>query len=289
MKRIGTFIAMMAISTSAHAATFSFVIGDKRIHIEAPRSCRSSACVSVSSSERLERKSKEEVKIAPVVTPTPVPAPVAVPMPQPACPAATLPAQPVTPIVATVPPPTAPVLASSTTRDVIVPPPPKIEAPKIETPRVERPALEPPKTTSLEPPVAAKPATEPRLSAVSRESEEDPPPLGTWETEGAKGTVRIEHCGRALCGYVLSESSPKGESVLVNMKPKSASVWTGNVYSRASGNTYYGTMELKSPTRLHVEACALFHFVCSGNDWTRIEERPAKLITTSRQGSSARS
>jgi len=251
MKRIGTFIAMMAISTSAHAASFSFVIGDKRLHIEAPRSCRSNSCVSVSSSERFERKSKAEVKIAPVVTPTPAPPPAAVQTPQPACPAATLPAQPVTPIVATMPPPAAPVLASTTTRE--------------------------------------KPATEPRLSTVSRESEEDPAPLGTWETEGAKGTVRIEHCGRALCGYVLSESSPKGESVLVNMRPKSASVWTGNVYSRASGNTYYGTMELKSPTKLHVEACALFHFVCSANDWTRIEERPAKLITTSRQGSSARS
>jgi uncharacterized protein (DUF2147 family) len=183
------------------------------------------------------------------------------------------------------------VLASAATQDVIGPPLPKIEAPKIETPKVEPPALDLPKTTSLEPPVAAKPAIKPQLATTARTREDDPAeaPLGTWETEGAKGTVRIERCGSALCGYMLSESLPKGESVLVNMKPKSASVWTGNVYSRASGNTYYGTMQLKNPTRLHVEACALFHFFCSGNDWTRIDEQPEKLITTSRQGSNARS
>lgn len=83
----------------------------------------------------------------------------------------------------------------------------------------------------------------------------------------------------------MTEASSRGESVLVNMKPKSDGVWTGNIYSRSSGNTYYATMTLKASGKLHVEACALGRFFCSGNDWTRVEERQEKLITTSRQWS----
>jgi uncharacterized protein (DUF2147 family) len=83
----------------------------------------------------------------------------------------------------------------------------------------------------------------------------------------------------------LTEASTRGESVLVNMTPKTHDVWTGNIYSRSSGSTYYATMTLKSSGKLHVEACALGHFWCSGNDWTRAEEQPEKSITTSRQWS----
>ena len=37
----------------------------------------------------------------------------------------------------------------------------------------------------------------------------------------ARGSVRIEQCGRALCGHVLNRSSSdNGEMVLINMKPK---------------------------------------------------------------------
>jgi uncharacterized protein (DUF2147 family) len=43
----------------------------------------------------------------------------------------------------------------------------------------------------------------------------------------------------ALCGYVLNLSSnAKGETVLINMTPKAAALWSGNIYSRDSGNTY---------------------------------------------------
>jgi uncharacterized protein (DUF2147 family) len=69
------------------------------------------------------------------------------------------------------------------------------------------------------------------------------------------------------------------------MKPKShtksdtkpEAVWSGNIYSRSSGVTYYATMTMKGANRLRVEACALGRFLCSDNDWTRIEKA---LITS---------
>ena len=62
------------------------------------------------------------------------------------------------------------------------------------------------------------------------------------------------------------------------MKPKSDTQWTGNVYSHDSGDIYYGTMEMKGPNTLRVEACALGRFYCSGNNWSRIIGRTEQLI-----------
>jgi uncharacterized protein (DUF2147 family) len=73
------------------------------------------------------------------------------------------------------------------------------------------------------------------------------------------------------------------------MKPKSADVWSGNVYSRASGATYYGTMTMKGANSLRVEACVLGRFFCSGNLWSRIVTRPQELITSSQAAPEPRS
>jgi hypothetical protein len=177
----------------------------------------------------------------------------------------------------------------------VVPPAPKRETSRIEAlnpnpPRVDLSRLDPPKAIALDPPrieppvVTADPEIKPATTSAKR-SEDEPAylPLGQWESDGAKGMVRIERCGPALCGYVLTETSSRGESVLVNMKPKAHDSWTGSIYSRSSGNTYYGTMTLKSSGKLYVEACAFGRFWCSGNDWIRVEEPREQVITTSRQ------
>ena len=103
-------------------------------------------------------------------------------------------------------------------------------------------------------------------------------PLGDWLTEG-KGSVRIERCGRALCGHVLNpSSSDNGELVLINMKPKTA-LWSGKIYSRDSENTYYATIAMSGPDSLWVKACALGRFFCSGNLWSRTG-KPEKLVNS---------
>ena len=105
-------------------------------------------------------------------------------------------------------------------------------------------------------------------------------PIGDWQTEGRKGLIRIETCGAALCGYILNEASnTTGETVLSNMKPKNDTQWSGDIYSRTSGNTYYARITLKQRDTLRVEACAIGRFFCSGNEWTRVAG-PDDLITS---------
>jgi uncharacterized protein (DUF2147 family) len=80
---------------------------------------------------------------------------------------------------------------------------------------------------------------------------------------------------------VLNTSSDdRGEAVLINMKPKTDKQWTGNVYSHCSGDTYYGTMDLKGPNTVRVEACALGRFYCSGNNWSRILARDQPMMSS---------
>jgi uncharacterized protein (DUF2147 family) len=125
-------------------------------------------------------------------------------------------------------------------------------------------------------PAAAQPQPKagPQVASTSDDSDDDPAdsPLGDWQTDGKNGLVRIEACGASLCGYVLDTLTlAKGETILVNMKPKSDVTWSGNIFSRSSGNIYFGSITMKEPNTLRVEACALGKFICSGNDWTRIE------------------
>lgn len=121
-------------------------------------------------------------------------------------------------------------------------------------------------------PAAAQPRkAAPQVASTSDDSDPVDTPLGDWQTDGKNGLVRIESCGASLCGYVLDTATlAKGETILVNMKPKSDITWSGNIFSRTSGNIYYGVITMKEPNTLRVEACALGKFLCSGNGWTRI-------------------
>jgi hypothetical protein len=166
-------------------------------------------------------------------------------------------------------------------------PPPALARPETIAPPPSLPPLPPP---PLEKPVeAARPA--PPLARVSREAEDEPAdgPVGDWQTEG-RGLVRIVRCGVALCGYVLNASSnDRGEAVLVNMKPKTDTQWTGHVYSQASGDSYYGTMTMRGTSTLRVEACALGRFYCTGNLWARTGASAERIVTSRQAATEPRS
>lgn len=253
MKQICLVIALLALGSSAQAGeAISFKVNGQRVTIAAPRNCRSLSCVSVTAPGLHDN----DDRALPVATSQPLPPPVA---------PAALPAAP---------------LATSV---VALPPAPPIPAPP---PVVVVPA--PPPPVALEPPPPRRPVVvqtvdeRPRPTPVTRETEDDPDsPRGDWQSEGNKGTVRIKECGSALCGYMLdADGAITRETVLVKMIPNGDDAWSGTIKSRASGESYYATMTLKRGDTLRVEACAVWHFFCSGNDWSR--------AVTSRQWVSSR-
>ena len=266
-------IVLMVLSSSAYAGhSFSFVVGRHRVRIEAPRHCHSPSCLSVSIPEireTLDRYDNTEAAPAAVAEKPLAPAPQSV-SPRPSVPPA---AKPSIEPVASVPTPRVE-LAAAATRDLAAP-----AASNIQPSRAQPTTPTPPSTQPSADVARSAPDTASRISRIVREADDAgaETPLGDWQTEG-KGSVRIERCGRALCGHVLNRSSSdNGELVLINMKPKAAALWSGNIYSRDSENTYYATIAMSGPDSLWVKACALGKFFCSGNFWSRIGGKPEKL------------
>ncbi|MDI1264814.1 MAG: DUF2147 domain-containing protein [bacterium] len=260
MLRLCFLAVLIAFSSSAEAGgSISFTVGGHRVHIESSRYCRSTSCASVSISgtgRKYVREDDDRNSVAPVTHAPPV-APAVQPSPPVAAPRAQT-------IVAS--PPAVYTPAASTTQTVAAPPPAAVPVPP--PPPIARPVE------------AARPM--PQITNVSQRVEEElsDSPIGDWQT-GARGTVRIVKCGNALCGYVLdSLSDDKGEAILVNMKPKTDRQWIGSVYSQESGDTYYGTIDMKGLNTLRVEACAIGRFYCSGNNWSRIGGQTGALITS---------
>jgi hypothetical protein len=289
MKRFFYLVVLMALSSSAQAGnSFSFVVAGHRITIEAPQGCNSSSCVSVSipgifasRGERDRYDDADDAADAAAPAKPPAAAPQSAVQQQVGSAAVVQPASKpaVEPVASAPPPPARP--AASAAPEIAAPPQRIQPANPLPKPLQPKPL---PVTPSVDRPTEAVPSV-PHSVQVLQEEDDDPSeaPLGDWETEGNKGSVRIERCGRALCGYLLDRSSNAGgEMVLINMKPRTASQWSGDIYSRDSASTYYATIAMHGPDSLRVEACALGRFFCSGNIWSRIGARPEKRVTSRR-------
>lgn len=255
MKRIACLIVLTALSSPASARNgYSFVI--RGHHVRIPAHCRALSCISVSGMGT-RRRGRQDGDVATLNEPAP--APVALPAPA--------------AVIAPPPPPAQPVYSPPSP----APPPPSVgfETPKPGQGPVAQPREPAKPVQPQDKPVVVEhvPSIMPPVARVAQNDEEENSPIVDWQTEGKNGLVRIESCGAALCGYMLNATTKaRGETILVNMKPKKTSQWAGSVYSRSSGNSYYGTMTLKEGTTLRVEACALGSFFCSGNNWTRFED-----------------
>jgi hypothetical protein len=293
MKRLdrllGCLAMLMMLSSSAHAGAFSFMVHGHRVRVERPRHCFAISCLSVTVPGRHGPAGVDRVDdvaaasdVAPAKSASASTSPPPLSPPLPAASNSSAPVPVAVPVQAK--PVAAPLITAATSANKqaaetasAVPPSPGAEP--------SRPAIAETKSSNVEKlpvdkPPAEKPAP-PVAASKQAANEAADMPLGDWQTEANKGLVRIEPCGNALCGYVVDAATDaKGETILINMKPKGASEWTGTIVSRASGNTYYAKMAMKQPNTLRVEACAVGRFFCSGNDWSRIVTGPQALITS---------
>jgi uncharacterized protein (DUF2147 family) len=115
-----------------------------------------------------------------------------------------------------------------------------------------------------------------------------PTPLGDWMTDDHSAVIRVEPCGKALCGTiarVLDPAAPAkdinnpdkamrnhplvGTTILSGFKP-SGKGWTGGTaYDPKSGNSYSSRLALAGPRALDVTGCVMF--ICRTKHWTRAD------------------
>ncbi len=109
---------------------------------------------------------------------------------------------------------------------------------------------------------------------------------GEWRVADDKALIRVVDCGGALWGVVSWERKPGrdvnnpnpalrrrptlGMPILLHMRATDEpGRWEGQIYNAHDGQTYDGSIALRSANTLHVEGCALGIF-CGGEDWTRM-------------------
>jgi uncharacterized protein (DUF2147 family) len=238
MKKLYILAALLMTSTAAHAGnSVSLDIGGHKIRIEAPKNCEALSCLQISApslsgsglSFKGFKSSGDDDDVASRADP-PAQKPASAPRDQAAAP------QP--PVAATSSAASAPAAVASTS------PAPTVSeniAPVASPAAPEQPAI------------AAAPVQAPTT------------PLGVWNTEKSKGTIRIEYCGQNLCGYAV----PSGEKILINMKP-SDTKWTGRIHDPDSGQNYDSTIAMKGPNALRVQGCAFGGMFCGGQTWSRV-------------------
>jgi uncharacterized protein (DUF2147 family) len=103
---------------------------------------------------------------------------------------------------------------------------------------------------------------------------------GIWLSKDG-GTVRIQNCGNAMCGTIVSPSpndaanpeiakrSQAGTPVLRSMRPNGPNKWTGQLYNVDDGKTYTGNLIEIGPDTIRIEGCVLFF--CGGENLTRVK------------------
>lgn len=118
-------------------------------------------------------------------------------------------------------------------------------------------------------------------------------PTGEWRVADGKAAIRVVDCGNALWGVVSWEartgrdlhnpdpalrSRPTlGMPILLNMQPTDQpGRWEGQIYNAQDGQTYDGSIELRSADTLHVEGCAL-GILCGGENWSRARQPATRM------------
>ncbi len=262
MKALGVAAALLlTLSTAQAGENFSFDIGGRTVRIHAPRGCDSPSCISISIPGLYNSKRKRfddadsddsqadaaETPSSSPSTPPPAPAQASAPASVPAPAAAPASAQQPSPSIA----------ASTPSASTGAPVEPVVAAPAAPSQDT--------RTVASNLPAAEPAETSPHIA-------EPVGPLGMWVTEKKEGRVRIEACGKKLCGYsVDSRSGRNKEKILINMKP-SGSKWSGKIYDPNSGSTYSSTVAMKGKDRLRVQGCAFGGMFCGGQTWTRLNQ-----------------
>lgn len=113
-------------------------------------------------------------------------------------------------------------------------------------------------------------------------------PAGDWRVADGTATVRIKKCGAsALCGYVLSTTTPAGKDdhnpdprlrnrsvigleVLINMQKAGDNTWTGATYNAEDGQTYSARITLQSEQALQIQGCVAGGGACGNETWARV-------------------
>lgn len=115
--------------------------------------------------------------------------------------------------------------------------------------------------------------------------------FGVWRHPENGSHVEMSKCGDALCAKIVAvvddqktdDKNPDvalrnrpvvGLPIMVDAKKTGPASWSGNLYNRADGKTYAGTITVKSADALDLKGCVM-SVLCKTLTWTRVKATDA--------------
>ncbi len=110
--------------------------------------------------------------------------------------------------------------------------------------------------------------------------------VGTWRHPENGSHVQMYKCGDGLCAKIASVKDGQktddknadaakrsrpivGLVIMSGAKKSGAAAWQGDLYDRASGKSYSGTVTVKSKSALDLTGCTMA-ILCKTVTWTRV-------------------
>ena len=108
-------------------------------------------------------------------------------------------------------------------------------------------------------------------------------PTGIWRNPKNSVHVRIQPCGREMCGTVVWASARAqqkaraagtnnlvGAQLFRQFQQQSGGTWGGRVFVPDLARTVPGTLRVRSPNAVEASGCVLGRMVCRSQTWTRV-------------------
>ena len=108
-------------------------------------------------------------------------------------------------------------------------------------------------------------------------------PTGVWRNPRNSVHVRIQPCGRELCGTVVWASARAqekaraagtanlvGAQLFRQFQPVGNSLWGGRVFVPDRARTVSGTLRPTGPNAVVASGCLMGRMLCRSQTWTRI-------------------
>ena len=108
-------------------------------------------------------------------------------------------------------------------------------------------------------------------------------PTGVWRNPGNSVHVRIQPCGREMCGIVVWASARAqqkaraagtanliGAQLFRQFRQQGGNSWGGRVFVPDRARTVAGTLRVAGPNQVVASGCLLGGLVCRSQTWTRI-------------------
>ena len=113
------------------------------------------------------------------------------------------------------------------------------------------------------------------LRAASAAPASDPSYLGHWARGDGKTHIRVEPCGKSVCGVNTwvrpgMKHEKVGDRLIFEVKPSGASHWTGSAFDPERNERY--TVRVKvAGRRMTTDGCVMGGLFCQSMSWTRLD------------------